>query len=312
MLTALACLVLVQQLVLAQETVTFRADINQVRLDTLVLDDGKPVAGLTKADFRVLDENAPVQLKYVDYGAQPLDLLLLLDVSGSMKPAIRELAGAAGDAMRVMKEGDRIAVAVFRERPDFVLPPETDFWKVTQFLRQLVDHEKFDGGTDIDGALIGAARHFRTDAAYTGPDNQRRRAILIVTDNVAESRTTASRVTRSLWSADTTVSSLLILSPQANARQGFAPTRAVNWSDVRPITYATGGDFMDWAPGTPALAQVLERIRQRYSLQYDAPPGKIGKERKVKVDLSPEARARYPQARVIARTGYLVGTPRVE
>jgi hypothetical protein len=51
---------------------------------------------------------------------------------------------------------------------------------------------------------------------------------------------------------------------------------------------------------------MMHRLRTRYSLYYALPPGRSGEERKIRVQLAPDAAKRYPRAVVRARTGYAV------
>src|SRR5215467_10692147 len=63
----------------------FRAGITLVKVDAAVTDrGGRPIPGLTMRDFALYDENAQERIVYFEQEADPLDLLLLLDVSGSM------------------------------------------------------------------------------------------------------------------------------------------------------------------------------------------------------------------------------------
>jgi hypothetical protein len=50
---------------------------------------------------------------------------------------------------------------------------------------------------------------------------------------------------------------------------------------------------------------MIHRLRTRYSLYYVMTPGKAGEERKIRVELSADARKRYPRATVRARSGYV-------
>jgi hypothetical protein len=52
---------------------------------------------------------------------------------------------------------------------------------------------------------------------------------------------------------------------------------------------------------------MIERIRMRYSLHYSMPQGSPqGTFRKIEVQLTPEARIRYPRAQLRHRPGYRV------
>src|SRR5690348_14843792 len=69
----------------ANDIVVFGAGVQLVKVDAQVVDDsGGVVSGAVAADFRVFDDGRPEKIAYCGTDAEPLDLLLLLDVSGSM------------------------------------------------------------------------------------------------------------------------------------------------------------------------------------------------------------------------------------
>jgi len=66
-----------------------------------VLDrSGRIVAGLKASDFQVLDEGQPQKIAYFGRESEPLDLVLLLDVSGSMYRHLEQLADAARASLK--------------------------------------------------------------------------------------------------------------------------------------------------------------------------------------------------------------------
>ena len=108
----------------------------------------------------------------------PIDILLLLDVSGSMRPHVERMADAAREAMNVLIPQDRLAIMVFdvwaRER----LPFTNSRSQVSNELRHLVRSEGFNNGTRITSAMLSAAQYVQKHAR---PDA--RRAIVILTDD---------------------------------------------------------------------------------------------------------------------------------
>jgi hypothetical protein len=70
-------------------------------------------------------------------------------------------------------------------------------------------------------------------------------------------------------------------------------------------TENTGNARRDLMPNI-ALRQVVQRMSHRYKLYYDRPPGTPGQTREVEVGLSPAAGALYPNARIVARKGYVI------
>ena len=49
---------------------------------------------------------------------------------------------------------------------------------------------------------------------------------------------------------------------------------------------------------------MIERIRARYGIQYEAPPSAPGAYHRIRVELTPEAQQRHPHALIRARAGY--------
>src|SRR4051812_17150543 len=73
------------------EIPVFRAEVNLVKVDAEVVGrDQKNIAELSQQDFQLYDENQLREIAYFGKESEPLDLLLLLDVSGSMRKSLEE------------------------------------------------------------------------------------------------------------------------------------------------------------------------------------------------------------------------------
>jgi hypothetical protein len=113
-------------------------------------------------------------------------------------------------------------------------------------------------------------------------------------------------VIRELYAADATLNAILIgkqrrpdaPKPGAYVNPDFTP------SDVFQLAKETGGEAMESRQAGDSFQLMIERIRTRYRLQYEAPPAEAGQLRHIRVQLAPAARARYPQAAIRARAGY--------
>ena len=62
------------------------------------------------------------QIRHFESEDMPVDVLLLLDVSGSMQPHIERLSEAAHQAMLVLGRGDRVGVMVFDRQTEAAAP----------------------------------------------------------------------------------------------------------------------------------------------------------------------------------------------
>ena len=101
---------------------TFQASSDLVAIDVFVRSGRDVITGLTAADFTVADNGRRQRIERVDAEAMPLDVTLVLDVSGFTGgawtrnvPAARVLAEAAGkarDIAAVLRPDDRIRVIV--------------------------------------------------------------------------------------------------------------------------------------------------------------------------------------------------------
>jgi hypothetical protein len=76
--------------------------------------------------------------------------------------------------------------------------------------------------------------------------------------------------------------------------------------DVFKIAEETGGEAVKASKASSVFADMIERIRTRYSLHYRAPENAKPGFHAVRVELTADAQRRYPYAIVRARKGYTV------
>ena len=285
-------LTLVPLLFLAPQDPIFRSDVSLVRVDAQVTEGMGSVAGLRADDFVVKDNDREQPLRYCSQDEEPLDLMLLFDISASMRPSIRRVAAEGRIAMRELRSGDRVAVADFNTDA-FLLAGFTDDLKEAAANVDRVVDLRFGGGTHILSSVRDAADYFRKNG-----DPHRRRAILIITDNEGQSSIREKSVVDQLWETDVVLCGLIVKSDES--RFHFAE------EDMLGAAAKTGGEVVNADDPGQAFREMLRRIRKRYSLYYAMPPAKPGSTRRVSVELSAEARAKHPTAQVLARKGYMI------
>ncbi len=288
----------------APPAATFRTQVFLVRVDASVeTADGRTVDGLTRDDFRVYENGKLQPVSQFSAGDEPLDLILLFDVSGSMRPAVAQVAAAARDAFRELQPGDRVSVMVFNTESEVVWPFTEDLDEVDQAIRSEVLTRPFEGGTFIQQAVDDAALRFMKQQR-----TNRRRAVLIITDNIGQRTRREQSVVRDFWEADALLSGLIVSSASARAMRTLGaiigPQTLLLQAGMEGIAARTGGDTVH-ADNANAFREAMRRIRTRYSLFYPLPPGKPKEKRKIRVELSPDAAKRFPGARIKARSGYV-------
>ena len=130
--------------------VVFKSDVSLVRVDVQVIDtSNRAISNLRREDFE-LRESGQVR-EIVNFGREnlPLDLVLLLDVSGSMRPHVERIANAAHEALRVLGNEDRVAIMVFDRSTRVSMQFKQNHDEIVRGFEQLLDRENFNGGTDI-------------------------------------------------------------------------------------------------------------------------------------------------------------------
>lgn len=100
----------------------YQASSDLVAIDVAVVSSGHSVTGLTAADFTIADNGKPQRVERVDAAAMPLDVTLILDVSGftggawtnNVPPArvLSEAAAKAHEMAGVLRPDDRLQVIV--------------------------------------------------------------------------------------------------------------------------------------------------------------------------------------------------------
>jgi VWFA-related protein len=288
--------------------VVFRAEVRQVRVDAEVYDSAGVIMGLQRTDFRVFDNGQERDVAGSNQDELPLDVLLLFDVSGSMRPAIQRVADSASEAFAQLKKGDRVAVMSFHSECRLLLSFTSNLDRVGDTIDQRVLGGHFGGGTLIQNAVADATEVFQRDS-----DRDRRRAIVVITDNEGQRTRREQSLLTELWEADVTLCGLLVGSSifrRTRGRQrvpvpGPFPLDLALRVGVDELAEKTGGELV---PGENphAFAGLMKRLRQRYAIYYSMPAGTPGEQRQVRVELGDAARARHPQARVRCRKGYVV------
>jgi Ca-activated chloride channel family protein len=108
-----ACL-LAGLIVTAQQQPTFRGTADNVRIFTTVTDrDGRLVTTLEQKDFEIRDEGKPQPITLFDNSPQPIRLIVLLDVSGSMQGNLQLLRDSTQELFKRLRPDDGIRLGTF-------------------------------------------------------------------------------------------------------------------------------------------------------------------------------------------------------
>jgi VWFA-related protein len=331
--TVLWLLALVLPLPLARaddSSVVFRSGISLVRIDAQVVDrDNRAITGLTARDFLLREQGRPQPIQSVDTENLPVDLLLLLDVSASMRPHVERIARASHQALHQLRDQDRVAIMVFDRLSRVPMQFRGSQSGVDRELERILDYEDFRGGTDITRALLDAGDYIGREGRHDA-----RKAIVIVTDDETERDRNVEGVERVLARADAVL--MALIAPDAMQTRGMrrdrnnypgsgggplggvifgSPRRRGGYPGGPPaantlsagteeIARASGGDSMP-VTDAYALQDTLARIRNRYAIYFSLPPGvREGEDRQVELYLADAALRQYPGADMHYRHDY--------
>jgi VWFA-related protein len=136
----------------------FRGGIDIVRLDVSVVRNGRPVRGLTAADFVVTDNGAQQVVESVVVDQLPLSVQLVLDISGSViGDRLQHLIAAADGLVAALRPGERAGLLTFSHQFRVPVQMTSDLASVRAALPALVG----EGRTALrDAVLLAiATRH---------------------------------------------------------------------------------------------------------------------------------------------------------
>ena len=270
---------------------SFRTTVSLVKAGAYVYDKNSraPILDLQASDFQILDEDQPRDIVYFGDDAGPLDLVLLLDVSGSVLEALPQVANAANDALAVLQPGDRAAVMAFSKKTALTQPLTADLDDVADGIRAAT-RLRIGLDTDINQALWSAADYLHRAGGTS------RRGILILTDNMQDTRIPDSLVDEQLSESGAVLDGLLLRGPIAMPR--------VTHPGILGFARNSGGEVIEGNHPAARLAEMIRRIKFRYSLHFRPAEVTSARPRRIRIDLTADARRRYPNAVVRARRLY--------
>jgi len=131
----------------------FRSHVDAVRVDVLVARDGRPVAGLTGANFELRDSGVVQRIEAISVENVPLFLQLTLDTSSSLRgESIEHLKSAARGAIATLAPADRAALLTFNH----VLKHESPWTDDFQAVARAIDTLESYGTTALHDAAFAS------------------------------------------------------------------------------------------------------------------------------------------------------------
>ena len=256
----------------------FSSRVDTVRVDVSVRQGPRPVAGLTSADFEVLDNGVRQHVDFASLEQMAVSVVLALDVSGSVEGArLAQLRAAGGRLVGMLAARETAAVVAFTDQVTIA----SDFTSDRSRLLAALEQPSGRGDT----ALLDA-----THAALVLGESQQGRPLVIIFSDGAD--------TASFLSAD-----VVLETARRTAPVVYAVTMFDTSSDfIDDLVRSTGGRRLEVESldrVSDAFAEILSESRERYLLSYTPTGVQRGGWHQIDV------RVRGRRAEVRARPGYL-------
>jgi len=167
------CVCALAALVSGQQKPTFRGGSESVRVFVTVTDhDGRLATNLTQEQFEVRDEGKPQPITQFDNRPQPIRLIVMLDVSGSMEGNLPLLRAACAQLFARLLRDDGARVGAFGRDITISESFTHDAAELGAALPQFIAP---DAPTPLWRAIEQAMAAF-------GEEDDRRKVILVLTD----------------------------------------------------------------------------------------------------------------------------------
>ena len=283
----------------------FRVTTEAVRVDVLVKDGNRPVAGLSAADFDLRDRGVPQRIDAVSFEDVPLSVMIALDTSDSLEGrALDDLRDAAAAATQLLRPEDRSALLTFTHRLWLRTPWTHDHGS----LHVALLHADASGATSL---------HDVAYAALTLNDDQPgRRLVLLLSDGQdtvswlggAAVIDAARRNDAVVYTVGLMKRSARVPGYRLDFRSGVQPPvpkvvpSALSEPFLAALAEETGGTFLTTDRSDrlrDTFLQIVNEFRTRYLLTYTPRGVDVGGWHPIEVKLKGR------RGTVTARRGYL-------
>jgi VWFA-related protein len=290
----------------AEGPLKLKADLILVEAEVVSGTTGRVIYGLSKEDFTVEEDGVRQVIEHFSQDNQPLSILLLLDVSGSVEKFLIDIKENGLKALRHLNTDDEVAVMGFGRWTTVI----QEFTKNREMVLQKIGLVESMGPWIRERTYSDEAAFQAANFVQKASNPASRRSIVVITDNLnnqpkGEGHSESEALT--LLNRHSGVVSCLVVGNYSALSVDYRTRGMEVQGAFNRYVRETGGILMMAANEqvSSALAELLERLRTRYTLGYFSKNGKAdGKFRQVKVRLSSDIEKREGRIAVTARKGY--------
>jgi VWFA-related protein len=322
---AILCAVILPMRILAQTSQTDNGNTLRVSTQLVLLEasvsrkkTGEPIRNLGVEDFLLEEDGVRQRLTYLSRDRIPLSVVFLFDLTDSVRPVLKTLAGGTRQVLEHLKPEDEVAVMGFSSRTILFQDFTTDRSLAAAAVAKASDMKT------QDGTFIHEDMYEAIDEAFQSTVPGSRRVLVWLTDGSAnlQNRFTQKTIgqhspeqlhsrqeaTDKLVRSGVVASALIERSAAGDAMIAFGYLGGAHMGDVTRYADLTGGPVLKSSkPDVAAkLGELIDELRLRETLGYKPMSMKpAGTYCKLKLQLSPAFFAKHPEIKgneVVIRT----------
>jgi VWFA-related protein len=318
----------------ATDDEVIRVNTELVVVDAQVLNKktGRIIGSLDRADFQLYEDGLRQEITFFSQDKLPLSVVLLFDLTDTVRPVLKPLARGALQALHHLKPEDEVAVMTYAASAKLLQDFTTDRQLIVAAIEQASEMQSDEAAFFNEGVFQAAQQSARAH----NPSS--RQVIIWLTDNVpnvpsesmrkkhgrsvaAGNLHTEKEAFNELFASGSAVCGLLERSGLSTLVEIFDTKNPLFTlgrkhhppGDVYKYAEQTGGEVLrsNKEEVSSKLAELIDHIRTRYSLGYrPSVEQPIGKFCKLKLTVTPGIEQREGKVMVKARAGYYRGAKR--
>ena len=246
-----------------------KVSVDVVQITAVVTEHGKFVSGLQQDQFKVFEDGVPQKVEHFSAEGAPLEIVVAIDVSESMTPAMPQLKNSVKKFLGALGPKDQVTLAAFNDNMFTLTKRELN---VQQRVRA-VDRLSAWGGTALYDVIIRGVQQLSRQPG--------RRVLVVFSDgDDRTSHATIHAVEQAVRANDATLFMVALGRGVKEAQLKSGIERLVDLSGGRAL-FVERSEQLD-----QPFAEILEELSNQYILGYESSnPARNGAWREVKLEV---------------------------
>lgn len=246
-----------------------KVNVEVVQVTAVVTNNNRFVSGLPPTAFRLSEDGKPQVIGHFTAEGSPLEIVVAIDVSESMTPAMPQLKNAVKKFLGALGPKDQVTLVAFNDNMFTLTRRETSVAQRTRAVDRLAPW----GGTALYDVIVRGVQQLSRAAG--------RRVLVVFSDgDDRSSHATIGAVEKAVRANDATLFMVALGRGVREAQLKSGIERMVNLSGGRAL-FVERSDQLD-----QPFTEILEELSNQYMLSYESTNSKRdGAWREVKIEV---------------------------